>query len=167
MKTDSTASQARPPANQPLEDEVLKQFRIIFSAVRSHFRSIEKQVGIGGAQVWALGAIQANPACSVMDLAAAMNIHQSTASNLIRQLKSQGLIAADKSSSDRRLLKLTLSEEGMRILKSVPGPFEGVLPHAISQIDHFALERLRRDLQTLIHAMGADESAATQPLAQL
>ena len=40
-----------------LAKEVLGQFRSIFAAVRTHFARVEKAVGIGGAQVWALALI--------------------------------------------------------------------------------------------------------------
>ena len=34
--------------------EVLRKFRQVFNAVKNHFQQLEKKVGIGGAQVWAL-----------------------------------------------------------------------------------------------------------------
>ena len=65
---------------------MLRQFRVVFNAVRTHFQQVEKKVGIGGAQVWALSVIRRTPGAGVNSLAQAMNIHQSTASNLVRQL---------------------------------------------------------------------------------
>jgi len=41
--------------------KVLRRFRVVFNAVRTHFRQIEKQVGLGGAQVWALSLIKDHP----------------------------------------------------------------------------------------------------------
>jgi hypothetical protein len=32
---------------------VLRRFRMVFNAVKTHFQQVEKQAGIGGAQVWA------------------------------------------------------------------------------------------------------------------
>ena len=73
---------------------VLRQFRQIFNAVKTHFQQVEKKVGLGGAQVWALAVIRDRPDIGVGDLARAMNIHQSTASNLVRTLVERELVTA-------------------------------------------------------------------------
>lgn len=146
---------------------VLRQFRVVFSAVRSHFQQVERQVGVGGALVWALSVIQGQPGLGVNDLALAMDIHQSTASNLVRQLNQKGLIHSEKSTTDRRSVVLTVTPAGAALLQRVPGPFEGVLPQALRQLNPETLDQLHQNLDTLIQALQADESAGLLPLAQL
>ncbi|HBZ08040.1 MAG TPA: MarR family transcriptional regulator, partial [Massilia sp.] len=73
------------------ETRVLRQFRIVFNAVKNHFRQVERDAGLGGAQLWALSVIAQSPGIGVTDLARALDIHQSTASNLVRALGSRGL----------------------------------------------------------------------------
>ena len=41
--------------------QVLRRFRVVYSAIRTHFQTVEKQVGLGGAQVWALSVVRDNP----------------------------------------------------------------------------------------------------------
>lgn len=65
---------------------VLRRFRLVFNAVKTHFQQVEKRTGLGGAQLWALSIIRQRPDIGVGDLANAMDIHQSTASNLVRAL---------------------------------------------------------------------------------
>ena len=50
----TTASSATEPLHH---GQVLRQFRMLFNAVRRHFHRLEKQAGIGGANVWALSLI--------------------------------------------------------------------------------------------------------------
>ncbi len=71
---------------------VLRQFRQVFNAVKTHFRQVEKTVGLGGAQVWALSLIRDMPGVGIGDLAQAMNIHQSTTSNLVKGLVERELV---------------------------------------------------------------------------
>src|SRR5690349_14479194 len=66
--------------------KVLRRFRVIFNAVKNHFRSVESQAGVSGAQLWALSVIHSHPGAGVNQLAGAMDVHQSTASNLVRAL---------------------------------------------------------------------------------
>jgi len=128
---------------------------------------MEKQVGLGGAQVWALSVIKANPGIGVGDVAASMEIHQSTASNLVKALLRRELIKMDKSPDDRRNVQLKILPAGSRLLKKVSGPFEGVLPAALSGLSTGTLQRLDEDLSQLIELLKADEAAEEIPLAHL
>ena len=132
---------------------VLRQFRIVFNAMKTHFRQVEKQAGIAGAQLWALSVIQQQPGISVGDLARALDVHQSTASNLVKTLLSQELIVAAKEGSDRRAVALRISENGMAVLNKAPLPLSGVLPDALAGLEGETLERLEQDLAVLIAAL--------------
>jgi DNA-binding MarR family transcriptional regulator len=147
--------------------EVLRKFRQIFNAVKKHFQQVEKKVGIGGAQVWALSLLNENPDIGVNDLSNLMDIHQSTASNLVKSLVSSQLIEVRKSSEDKRIVALHINSAGKGIIKKAPAPFSGVLPHALIQLDPKVLSRLRDDLSDLLNLLEADESAAKIPLANL
>jgi DNA-binding MarR family transcriptional regulator len=146
---------------------VLRRFRVVFNAVRTHFRDMEKQVGLGGAQVWALGIIRANPGIGMGGIADNMDIHQSTASNLIKALLKRELIEMTKSPDDRRHVCLKIRPAGTALLKKVSGPFEGVLPAALGDLKESTLKRLDKDLGELIVLLRADETAEEIPLASI
>ncbi len=161
--TPSPASgDARDPAAQ-----VLRRFRLVFNAVKSHFQQVEKQAGIGGAQIWALSVIAAAPDIGIGGLAKAMDIHQTTASNLAKSLIGLELALAQRNGPDRRTVQLRLTPAGARVLRRAPGPFEGVLPEALAQLDTATLARLDHDLGLLIDLLKADERGAGIPLAQM
>lgn len=145
---------------------MLRQFRVVFNAIKSHFRDVEKKAGIGGAQLWALSVIHSLPGIGVNDMAKAMDVHQSTASNLVRSLTELGLIVAERLASDRRAVQLSVSPAGMEVLRRAPGPFTGVLPEALAALDDKTLARLNTDLGKLISALGVDEKDGGIPLGQ-
>lgn len=126
---------------------------------------MEKQVGLGGAQVWALGIIKANPGIGMGGIAKNMEIHQSTASNLIKALLKRELIVMTKAPEDRRNVCLKILPAGSALLKKVSGPFEGVLPAALGELKESTLERLDQDLSELIILLKADLDAEEIPLA--
>jgi len=128
---------------------------------------MEKQVGLGGAQVWALSVIKANPGIGMGGVAVSMDIHQSTASNLVKTLLRKELITMVKAPEDRRHVQLKILPAGSRLLKNVPGPFEGVLPDALGNLSAETLHRLDADLGQLIALLDADETAAATPLAEI
>jgi DNA-binding MarR family transcriptional regulator len=151
----------------PPSTRVLRQFRIVFNAVKSHFRQVEREAGLGGAQLWALSVIERAPGIGVTDLARELDIHQSTASNLVKVLTDRGLVEAVREGLDRRSVSIRLLPDGQAVLKSAPMPFAGVLPDALSALDPVTLDRLEQDLARLIAQLAADEHGAKVPLAQL
>lgn len=163
-------TRAAPPSVGDLGEpaaRVLRRFRLVFNAVKKHFQQVERQAGIGGAQLWALSVIRANSGIGVNALAKAMDVHQTTASNLVKALVASGLVVTEKKGPDRRAVQLRVVLAGVRVLRKAPGPFAGVLPEALSRLDAKTLARLDRDLASLLSELHADERAAGIPLAQM
>lgn len=162
IQTSHSASASAPPSAR-----VLRQFRVVFNAVKTHFRQVEQAAGLGGAQVWALSVIRDQPGIGVKDLAATLDIKAPTASNLVRGLLARDMVEAVRDGPDRRTVALHLRAPGAAILKRVPGPFAGVLPGALGELDAATLKRLETDLGKLIALLGADTAAGHVPLAEL
>jgi len=162
-QTNAAAELSAPAAST----RVLRQFRVVFNAVKTHFRQVEREAGVGGAQLWALSVIDRRPGLGVTDLARELDIHQSTASNLIKSLVERGLVATSREGTDRRSVSLRVQPAGADVLKSAPMPFSGVLPDALSALDAATLERLELDLAKLIAVLEADEASANVLLSQM
>ena len=159
----STHHAGKVDADEPAQ-RVLRQFRQVFNAVKTHFQQVEKKVGLGGAQVWALSVVQEAPGIGVGALAAAMNIHQSTASNLVKALVERELVTVSRHPVDRRVVLLKLLPAGARILRRTPGPFAGVLPNALAALEQKTLKRLEADLAKLIEVLEVDDRLGKIPL---
>jgi DNA-binding MarR family transcriptional regulator len=144
---------------------VLRQFRLVFSAVRRHFSQMEKVAGLGGAPIWAMSLIAQAPGMRVSQLAHAMDVHQSTASNLVRALIQAGYVHSEKSTSDRRVAELYPLPAGHKLLRKVPGPYTGVLPQALSELDTSTLLELENHLAVLLQKLDIDERSAKTPMA--
>jgi DNA-binding MarR family transcriptional regulator len=148
--------------------EALRQFRVIFGAVRQHFKAIEKACGVSGAQIWAMAALRQTPGMKVSELAQALSIHPSTASNLLDKIEKAGLIRRERNSVDQRVVKLYLTAAGDKALEKAPQPLTGILTHALGQLPDDALTRLNQDLAALIAQMGAiNTKDAQKPLSEL
>lgn len=146
---------------------VLRQFRIVFNAVKTHFRQLERESGLGGAQVWALSVIESQPGIGATSLGRALDIHQSTASNLVRGLVERGYVSATREGSDRRSVALRVLPAGQEVLRRAPAPLSGVLPDALATLDEGTLLRLETDLGRLIARLDADEAAGRIPLSDV
>jgi DNA-binding MarR family transcriptional regulator len=143
---------------------VLRKLRLVFNTVKGHFREVEKKTGVAGAQVWAMAVVRDQPGIGVNDLAKAMDVHQSTASNLLKPLIENGMMVAERASDDRRALKLRVTARGAAVLRKAPEPETGVLPAALQKLDHETLVRLDEDLEGLIVLLQPDKRAAKMPI---
>lgn len=165
----SPPKKSSPPAESAPEVHlrVLRQFRLVFSSVRKHFQAMEKLAGIGGAPVWAMHLIAQQPGVGISQLAQSMDVHQSTASNLVRSLVKSGFVLSEKSTHDKRAVELYALPEGLKLLKKVPGPYSGVLPQALSELDTQNLTALENSLALLLQKMDIDEGSAQTPIAMM
>jgi len=174
MPTSTRSSKARrergsvePTGSADSAGRVLRQFRLVFNAVKTHFQQVERRAGVGGTQVWALSIIRQRPGIGVSELARALDVRQPTASNIVRLLVDQGHAAMRKDDADRRAVQLYVLAAGARVLRRAPGPFAGVLPQALAKMQPDALRRLEQDLSALLGLLDTDDRAAGVPLAQM
>ena len=144
--------------------EVLEQFRIIVKSIRRHYQDVERRAGLTGAQLWALAQVADNPGSKVGELARALAIHQSTASNLLRRLEALELVARERQSHDQRQVKLFATRKGIQLLKAAPRPLIGVLQQALSELPVARLHALHAELARVIALMKRKSVAAARAL---
>ncbi len=147
--------------------DVLRKFRVVFSSVKRHFEDIESKCGVSGAQLWAISEIAESPGLKVSELARAMSVHQTTASNLVRDLEKKGLVRK-KRGSDQRVVRLYLTKMGNDVVARAPKPMIGVLPDALQRLPEDVLSNLSGNMDALIATMQLkDEAAAAKPLSEI
>jgi MarR family transcriptional regulator, organic hydroperoxide resistance regulator len=149
--------------------EVLEQFRVIVKSIRRHYQDVERRAGLKGAQLWALAQVAEQPGSRVGDLARALAVHQSTASNLVRTLERQGLLTRERQTRDQRQVKLYATRKGLRLLKGAPRPLIGVLQQALSELPPARLHALHAELAHVIALMKSKAIAAARevPLSEM
>ncbi|MCB1939505.1 MAG: MarR family transcriptional regulator [Rhodocyclaceae bacterium] len=151
----------------PSAHETLRLFRSIYAAVRHHLQDVERRCGASGAQVWAMAVLARQPGIRVTELAAAMAIHPSTASNLLARAEKAGLVRRERSARDQRVVQLHLTAAGQAVLDKAPEPVDGLLPDALSRLPDAVLMRLADDLQTLAGMMTVEGAPADPPCVEL
>ena len=148
--------------------QVLKKFRIIYGSVRQQFREIEQTCGVTGSQMWILQEVANTPGIGVSELADRLSIHQSTGSQLVEKLVGRGFISKERSKEDQRRVGLQLTKEASRLLKSAPGPAEGILPEALQTLPEASLLALDNALIEVIGQLRiSDDKLADKPLSDM
>ncbi len=143
---------------------VLMQFRQAVNSAKRHFRWVGDQCGISGVHVWALWELSETPGASVSDVARALAIHQSTASNLLDKLTRAGFVRRERGREDQRVSRLFVTPAGASLLRRAPSPVRAMLLQALVDMTDADLKRLEALLSTLLVHMKVDKDAATRPL---
>lgn len=147
---------------------VLQHIRELLRVSQQHFQRIEARCGVSGAQLWALAELQARPGSKISELAVALSVHLSTASNLLDRLEAKSLIRRQRGQKDQRVVRVYLTPVGHGVLRKAPRPAQGIIPDALQRMPRDALARLDRDLEKLLKlARIRDQRAAMKPLADL
>ncbi|MEY2631432.1 MAG: hypothetical protein RIR00_86 [Pseudomonadota bacterium] len=147
---------------------VLKQFRIIYGAMRQHFRAVEARCAASGSQMWILQEVAASAGIGVGEVARRLSVHQSTASQLVEKLVVRGLVERRKTDADLRRVGLYSTDAGRALLESLPGPASGVLPEALAALPLPVLKTLEINLDALLeHLDGAEDDFGDIPLAEM
>jgi DNA-binding MarR family transcriptional regulator len=155
-------------ADYDLMITVLKQFRVLLRSMDTHYRSVEKRSGLGGAQIWALAEISGNRAITMSELAKRLGIQLSTASNLVKRLEELGLVRRERAAPDQRVVRLAITPAGRRRLKRAPAPSAGLLQQALMGMHRSELDALHAQLGKLLRKMGhLDRRGATTPIGQM
>lgn len=148
--------------------QVLQKFRLIFRSVKQHFRWVEERCGVSGAQLWVMFELTQNPGLRVSEIAQALSIHQSTASNMLDKLERRDLVERRREGPDRRVVRVFLTSAGKRVIDAAPRPARGVLTEAISKLPDATLQNLEASLDMLISEMQVtDQEGAMQPISDL
>lgn len=148
--------------------DVLKDFRRVVSSIKRHSQWVEAQCGMSGAQLWAMWELVEHPGLRVSELARALAIHQSTASNLLDKLERKGLVRRERGGPDQRVVHLHLTTAGLEAVGRAPRPAQGVLSDALRNLPDGTLDELQRSLGALVSLMRLkDEEAALKPLSDI
>jgi len=144
--------------------ETLQNFRLIFKSVKKHYHWLEQQTGVNGAQLWALVAVVDQPGLKVTELAKALAIHQSTASNLVDKLVKQKFLRRERGDEDQRIVRLYPEPAGLLLAKSAPKPIQGVLPDALSRMSAEDITHLNALLSSVARKMKVRDAAGKMSL---
>ncbi|WP_018749492.1 MarR family winged helix-turn-helix transcriptional regulator [Chitiniphilus shinanonensis] len=166
----------QPTPDSPVATEgsalaVIQHFRVIVAAMQGQYRSMHKQTGLSGAQLWFLREVAADPGLTLGQVAQRQAIHQSTASNQLEKLVRRGLVQRVKGEQDRRLTRLQLTEAGKAALAETPGPARGVLQELLLTMPQDELHQLDTALAAVVNRLEPwldhEHPAAQTPLATL
>jgi DNA-binding MarR family transcriptional regulator len=134
--------------------------RRIVRALELYSHDVQRDFGLTGPQLWALKTLERLGPQTVGGLAAALLVHQSSASLLVKRLERRGLIRRAQAVDDRRRVRLELTERARALCARAPEPTQGRLLHGLRGMSGRRIGGIRRAVDALVGAMEATDVEA-------
>jgi len=143
----------------PTIEQVLMALRRIVRAIDIHSHRLVKACGLTGPQLVLMQEIGRSETPSPSDLAQSANLSNATVTGILNRLECRGLIARRRSETDKRRLKISLTEAGIDALHSAPSMLQDTMARALAELEDWERSLLLASLQRLagiMHAEGLD-----------
>jgi DNA-binding MarR family transcriptional regulator len=133
--------------------DIMDNIRRVFQVVNEQSKLVERETGLTGPQAWAIKVIAAAGTLRISDLAKRMYLHPTTIVGVVDRLEKRGLVTRTRSSEDRRVVEVSLTEEGHRLVEHTPEVASNKITHGLVSLTipelaiiYHGLDRLTRIL---------------------
>jgi len=135
--------------------KALDSLRRIVRSLREAAREAERKYGLSGAQLFVLHKLAEDSPASLNELARRTHTHQSSVSTVVTRLVAKRLVRRVRSERDARMLRLTLTPAGEKLVERAPDPPASRLIEAIESLPPRQQKALAEALGSLAKAIGA------------
>jgi len=135
---------------------VVDDIRRVFRVVNEYSKAAERETGLTGPQLWAIKTIAATSQIKPSDLARAMYLHPATVVGLIDRLEHRGLVSRERPQKDRRVVEISLTEQGKALLALAPEVPQGILVKGLEKLSGERLSLVAEGIKELVTILGAE-----------
>jgi len=145
-------------------DDVLVALRRVIRATDLHSRQLLKSAGLTAPQLLVLQSVQQRGEASSSELATDINVSQATVTTIIDRLEARGLVRRERSSQDKRKVRVTLLPAGRQALAGSPAPLQENFTRQFQALEKWEQTQLIASLQRIAHMMDAQDIDASPVL---
>jgi DNA-binding MarR family transcriptional regulator len=137
--------------------DILISLRKIIQATDLHSRSLSKTFGLTGPQLVILEAVSNHEHISVTGLAKSISLRQATVTDIINRLVKKGYIVKRKSEQDKRQVRISLSEQGIKVLDQAPPPLQETFIERFSNLADWEQLMILSAFERVVNLMSAEK----------
>jgi len=138
-----------------LIQEILHSVRRLFQAVNEHSKKVERHTGLTAPQLWAIKIIAQEEQVMVSEIAERMYLHPATVVGILDRLEQQGLVVRLRSTHDRRVVRVELTESGKHLVTKSPQVAQGLLVSGLEKLTFNSLKNISLSLDQMVGILGA------------
>jgi len=137
--------------------EIIDDVRRVFQVVNEQSKKAKRKTGLTGPQLWTIKTIAELSPVRVSDLARRMHLHPATVVGILNRLELQGLIKRIRTTKDRRVVHVELTDAGNALVIKAPQVAQGLLVAGLEELPLEKLQGIASSLQELVNILGAQE----------
>jgi DNA-binding MarR family transcriptional regulator len=160
MKNGSPRRSAAPLTPRADVTAIVGGLRRVVRALELYSQEVRRDFGLTAPQLWALTTLHRRGPLTVNDLAAALHVHQSSASLVVSRLEQRGLVRRVRAERDKRFVRIEPTERALAMMAAAPEPAQGRLLHGLSGMSPTRIRSIRRAVDDLVGAMEAESVEA-------
>jgi DNA-binding MarR family transcriptional regulator len=146
---------------------IVQALRQLVHGLRVTAYSVERELGLTGAQLFVLGEIAAEPNLSIRRVSERTLTDPSSASVVVAKLLERRLVTRSQDPADRRKSVLCVTPEGQALLARAPEPYQHKLFTALEDMPLWRRKQLHLGLVALLEAAPLDAAPLDQADAPL
>ena len=156
-----------PPAMVPetsYDLKILQSLRRIIRAVDLHSRKLSMQYQITGPQLACLLVVNSHGPLTVSSLARQVYLSPSTIVGILDRLEQKTLVLRKRSSHDRRVVNIEMTETGRNLVDSAPSLLQETLAKALQNLPEKEQVSITGALEKIVALMEAQDIDASPVL---
>ena len=138
-------------------DNILISLRRIMRAADLHSQKLMKESGLTAPQLLVVQAIEKEGSPSTSSLARSIAVSQATMTRIIDRLERAGLVRREKSSTDKRVVNISLTDAGRTKLESAPEPLQEEFLREFRKLEDWEQQMLKSSLLRIARMMDAQD----------
>jgi DNA-binding MarR family transcriptional regulator len=138
---------------KPYEQRVLRALRQVIRGVDLHSRWMLSQYQITGPQLITLLTIEREAPVTASAIASHILLSPSTVIGILDRLETKGLVQRDRDLKDRRMIWISLTEQGKIVASNAPSPLQDTLAEAIVELPESEVLKIVESLERIVELM--------------
>ncbi len=102
-------------------------------AIQARSKRMRRTIGVTGPQRIVLCKLDASGPLASHAIAQALHLHPSTLTGILQRLEARGFISRKRDTADSRRMLISLTPEGRKLARRVPGSIEQIVSDVFSQ----------------------------------
>lgn len=142
---------ANPPDTEPRSeiDSIVETIIYLYTESRRLTKGLASQFGLTGPQLTVVKLLESFENLSLSSLSERIRAQNSTVTGIIDRMEREGLVRRDRSTTDRRVVHISLSEKGQKLAKQIQVEPMEIFRGALQSLSHADLRDLLRIMNKL------------------
>lgn len=151
------AGEADMETQQDLIREIVFQIRRLMQAGELYTKELGKKYQVSVPQLLCLVALHENGPLPPSRIARMIMVKSSTVTGVIDRLEQKALVTRSRTSKDRRVVTISLTETGERLAQNAPSPITEKIMEGLKRLNGSDLQQIVQGLKSLTALLDAED----------